>query len=134
MKKNPIGIILSILIIVALVISNLYFLKKTMDLNAEISRLYELQLLISTMKTEHQSEIDKMKKAHEDEINKLNNEYTEKFETVKKALNAFEYELEEFYKNEHILKKDYIENLQKIKEIQKTLGEGENTAAATGGN
>jgi hypothetical protein len=43
---------------------------------------------------------------------------------VKKALNAFEYELEEFYKNKHILQKDYLENLQKIKEIQETLGDG----------
>ncbi len=124
MKKNPVAIILSGLIIVALVISNLYFFKKTLDLNEEISRLFELQTMISDMKIEHQNEVDEINKTYEDRIAALTNEYTEKFETVKKALNAFEYELEEFYKNEHILKKDYIENLQKIKEIQKALDEG----------
>lgn len=125
MKKNSIGIILGGLIIVALVISNLYFFKKTMELNEEVSRLYELQTMISELKIEHQNEIDAINKAHEERITALTNEYTEKFETVKKSLNAFEYELEEFYKNKHILQKDYIENLQKIQEIQKTLEEGD---------
>lgn len=125
MKKVPVGIILGGLIIVALVISNLYFFKKTLDLNEEISRLYELQILISEMKIEHQNEIDELNKAHEEQITALTNEYTEKFETVKKALNAFEYELEEFYRNKHILKEDYLENLQKIREIQESLGDGD---------
>ena len=125
MKKVPVGIILGGLIIVALVISNLYFFKKTLDLNEEISRLYELQTLISEMNTEHQNEIDELKKNYEERLSTLTNEYTEKFETVKKALNAFEYELEEFYRNKHILKEDYLENLQKIKEIQKALEDGD---------
>lgn len=124
MKKNHIGIILVGLILVALVISNLYFFKKTMDLNEQLNRLFELEAMISDLKIEHQNEIDTLNKTHEEQINALTNEYTEKFETVKKALNAFEYELEEFYKNKHILQKDYIENLQKIQEIQKTLDDG----------
>jgi len=127
MKKNHIGVIISVLIIVALVISNLYFFKKTMDLNKQLGRLYELEALISSLKTEHQDEIEQLMKDQEDQLTANTNEYTEKFETVKKALNAFEYELEEFYKNKHILKEDYLENLQKIKEIQKTLEEGDNS-------
>ncbi|MBP7174978.1 MAG: Gam protein [Thermoclostridium sp.] len=125
MKKNHFGIIISVLIIVALVISNLYFLKKTMDLNKQLGRLYELEALISSMQIEHQAEMDQLMKDQEEKLSSLTNEYTNKFETVKKSLNAFEYELEEFYKNKHILKEDYLENLQKIREIQKALDEGD---------
>jgi hypothetical protein len=51
----------------------------------------------------------------------LTNEYTHKVETVIKALNAFEYELEEFYKNKHILQRDYLENLEKIREVREEI-------------
>lgn len=125
MKKNPVGIIIIGLIIVALVISNLYFFKKTMDLNEEVSRLFELQSQISDLKTEHQKEMDELNKTYEEKFTALTNEYTEKFETVKKALNAFEYELEEFYRNKHILKEDYLENLQKIREVKEQLDDGD---------
>lgn len=125
MKKNHIGILFIGLIFVGLVSTTLYFFKKTLDLNEQVSRMYELEILISDMKIEHQGQIDEINKNHEAAITKLTNEYTEKFETVKKSLNAFEYELEEFYKNKHILEKDYIENLQKIKEIQKELEKGD---------
>jgi phage host-nuclease inhibitor protein Gam len=125
MKKNPVGIILCSLIILALVISNLFFLKKTMDLNEEITRLFELQNLISEMEIRHQKEVDELNRTYEEKLAALTNEYTEKFETVKKALNAFEYELEEFYRNKHILKEDYLKNLQKIRDIQEKLDDGE---------
>lgn len=123
MKKNHIGIILVGLVFLALVISNLYFFKKTLDLNEQLGRIFELEVLISDMKIRHQNELDTLTRDYEEKINALTNEYTEKFETVKKALNAFEYELEEFYKNKHILKEDYLEYLQKMREIQETLGE-----------
>lgn len=125
MKKNPVGIILCSLIILALVISNLFFLKKTMDLNEEITWLFELQNLISEMEIRHQKEVDELNRTYEEKLAALTNEYTEKFETVKKALNAFEYELEEFYRNKHILKEDYLKNLQKIRDIQEKLDDGE---------
>lgn len=124
MKKNQISILIVGLVFVALVISNLYFFKETLDLNEQVSRIYELEALISDMEIEHQNEIDELNKAHQNEIDKLTNEYTEKFETVKKALNAFEYELEEFYKNKHILEKDYLENIQKLKEVREQLEDG----------
>lgn len=123
MKKNHFGIIFGGLIFVALVISNLYFIKKTLELNEEVGRIFELEILISDLNIQHQDEIDELTREYEDKISALTYEYTEKFETVKKALNAFEYELEEFYRNKHILKEDYLDNLQKIREVQKTLGE-----------
>ena len=122
MNKNHIGILLGGLIFVALVLSNLYFFKKTLDLNEEVNRIYELEAFISTLKVEHQNEIDELKTDYEAEISRINNEYSGKFETVKKSLNAFAYELEEFYKNKHILEKDYIENMKKLNEVQKELG------------
>lgn len=121
MKKNHIAILFAGLVFVGLVISNLYFLKKTMDLNEELGRIFELEALISDLEIEHQDEINNLKETHADEMDKLTNEYTEKFETVKKALNAFEYELEEFYKNKHILKDDYLENIQKIRAVRDEL-------------
>ncbi len=123
MKKNHFGIIFGGLICVALVISNLYFIRKTMELNEQVGRIFELETLISNLKIQHQNEMDGLTRDYDEKINALTDEYTQKFETVKKALNAFEYELEEFYRNKHILKEDYLENLQKIREVQKTLGE-----------
>lgn len=121
MKKNYTVILFVGLIFVGLVISNLYFFKKTMDLNKEISRIFELEAMIDNLKAEHQDEIDNLNKEHENAINLLTNEYTHKVETVIKALNAFEYELEEFYKNKHILQRDYLENLEKIREVREEI-------------
>ncbi|NLN65641.1 MAG: Gam protein [Clostridiaceae bacterium] len=121
MKKNYTVILFVGLIFVGLVISNLYFFKKTMDLNKEINRIFELEAMIDNLKAEHQDEIDNLNKEHENAINLLTNEYTHKVETVIKALNAFEYELEEFYKNKHILQRDYLENLEKIREVREEI-------------
>jgi predicted PurR-regulated permease PerM len=121
MKKNYTVILFVGLIFVGLVISNLYFFKKTMDLNKEISRIFELEAMIDNLKAEHQDEIDNLNKEHENAITLLTNEYTHKVETVIKALNAFEYELEEFYKNKHILQRDYLENLEKIREVREEI-------------
>jgi hypothetical protein len=121
MNKNYPIIVFVGLLFLALILSNLYFFKKTLDLNEEVSRLFELELLISDMKIEHQNEVENIRKTYEDEIARLNNDYARKFETVKKALNAFEYELEEFYKNRHILKEDYLENIRKIQEVRDEL-------------
>lgn len=121
MNRNYFLIILIGLVLIGLVISNLYFFKKTIDLNAEVNRIYDLEAELSSLIIEHQNEINNLKNNHEEELRILNNEFTEKYEVVEKALNAFEYELDEFYINKHILEKDYLEQKAKIVEIRKEL-------------
>lgn len=108
-----------------LILSNLYFIKETFDLNEQLSRIYELESQISNLKAEHQQELKELTNDYEEQINLINAQHTEKFDTVKKALNAFKYEIEEFYKNKHILEEDYLENIKKIDEVSKEL-ESEN--------
>lgn len=122
MQKKHIAIILIGLIFIGLILSNLYFFKKTLDLNAQLEKIFELEAMISELKSDHQQEISDLKNEYENEISRITDEYSQKFETVKKALNAFSYELEEFYKNKHILKEDYLENIRKIEQIREDLG------------
>lgn len=121
MNKNLIFIIIIGLIFMGLVISNLYTFKKTVELNEQLSRIYDLEAELASLKIEHQNEIDQLNKDHQNEINRLTNNFTEKYEVVEKALNAFMYELDEFYINKHILEKDYLEQKAKIAEIRKNL-------------
>lgn len=121
MNKNHIVIVLVGIIFLGLIISNLYFIKETFDLNEQLSRIYEFEAQISNLKAVHQQEINDLKNDYEEQINEISSQYTEKFDTVKKALNAFEYEIEEFYKNKHILEEDYLENRKKIDEVRKDL-------------
>jgi len=122
MQKNHIAIIFIGLIFTGLILSNLYFFKKALELNEELDKIFELKAMISDLKKDHENEIAELKNEYEAEISRINDEYSQKFETVKKALNAFTYELEEFYKNKHILQKDYLENIRKINEIREELG------------
>jgi len=121
MNKNHILIIIIGLIFMGLIISNLYTFKKTVELNEQLSRIYDLEAELASLKIEHQNEIDQLNKDHQNEINRLTNNFTEKYEVVEKALNAFMYELDEFYINKHILEKDYLEQKAKIAEIRKNL-------------
>jgi len=121
MKKNYFAIISIGIIFICLVISNLYFLKKTFELHEQLNRIYELESAIEDLKAEHQREINAIKEEHEKQLEILNNQYTEKFDTVTKALNAFEYEIEEFYKNKFIMKEDYLENIKKINDVRAKL-------------
>ena len=111
------------LIFLSLTISNLYFVKKTFELNEQLELIYELRDTINSLKAEHQKEIETIKADYENQIEKINNEYSQKFDTVVKALNAFEYEIEEFYKNKFILKEDYLENIKKINDVRAKLEE-----------
>ncbi len=122
MQKNHIAIIFIGLIFTGLILSNLYFFKKNLDLNEQLEKIFELEAMLSELKADHQREISDLKNEYENEISRITNEYSQKFETVKKALNAFTYELEEFYKNKHILKEDYLENIRKIEQIRENLG------------
>lgn len=124
MNKNHILIIIIGLIFMGLIITNLYTFKKTVELNEQLSRIYDLEAELARLKIEHQNEIDQLNREHQDELNKLTNEFTEKYEVVEKALNAFMYELDEFYVNKHILEKDYLEQKAKIAEIRKKLEGG----------
>jgi len=121
MNKNHVMIIIIGLIFMGLIISNIYAFKKTVELNEQLSRIYDLEDEIARIKTEYQNEIDRLNKEHQDELNRLNNSFEEKYEVVEKALNAFMYELDEFYVNKHILEKDYLEQKAKIAEIRKNL-------------
>jgi predicted PurR-regulated permease PerM len=123
MNKNHILIIFIGLIFIGLIITNLYTFKKTVELNEQLSRIYDLEAEIARLKIEHRNEIDRLNKEHQDELNRLTNNFTEKYEVVEKALNAFMYELDEFYVNKHILEKDYLEQKAKIAEIRKKLEE-----------
>lgn len=124
MNKNHILILLIGLVFVGLIISNLFMFKKTLELNEQINRIYDLEAELSTLKIEQQNEISKLNREHQEEINLLTNEFTEKYEVVEKALNAFIYELDEFYVNKHILEKDYLEQKAKLAEIKETLESG----------
>lgn len=123
MNKNFVVILIIGLIFLGLILSNLYFIKETFDLNEQLSRIYEMEAIISNIKAEHQKEIDGIKTDYENQIKAITGEYEDKFDTVKKALNAFEYEIEEFYKNKHILEEDYLENVKKINEVRKELAD-----------
>lgn len=129
MNKNHILIIFIGLIFIGLIITNLYTFKKTVELNEQLSRIYDLEAEIARLKIEHRNEIDRLNKEHQDELNRLTNNFTEKYEVVEKALNAFMYELDEFYVNKHILEKDYLEQKAKIAEIRKKLEENNQPAA-----
>lgn len=124
MNKNHILILLIGLVFVGLIISNLFMFKKTLELNEQISRIYELEAELSTLKIEQQNEISKLNREHQEEINLLTDEFTEKYEVVEKALNAFIYELDEFYVNKHILEKDYLEQKSKLADIKEKLESG----------
>ncbi|HZK26349.1 MAG TPA: Gam protein, partial [Thermoclostridium sp.] len=104
-----------------LIISNLYFIKETVVLNEQLSIIYELEDTVNNLKAEHQKEIEKINSEHEAQIELITSEYDEKVNVVNKALNALEYEIEEFYKNKFILKEDYLENLKKINEAKEKL-------------
>lgn len=121
MKKNHISILIIGLIFLGLVISNLYLVKKIFELNEQMARIYELEDTIRVIRAEHQQEIEALKADYENQIEQIKNDYSEKFDTVEKALNAFEYEIEEFYKNKFIIKEDYLENIKKINEVREKL-------------
>lgn len=121
MKKNAVLILIIGLIILGLALSNLYLIKETFELNEQLSRIYELEAKISTLKAEHQLEINEIKTEYENQISEINEEYSEKFDTVVKTLNAFEYEIQEFYKNKFIIKEDYLENMKKINDVRAKL-------------
>lgn len=121
MNKNHFLILLIGLIFIGLILSNLYMFKKTLELNEEINRIYDLEAELSSLKKEHQNELSKLNKDHLEEIDQLTSEFTEKYEVIEKALNAFMYELDEFYVNKHILEKDYLEQKSKIAEIKEKL-------------
>ncbi len=121
MNKNHILIFVVGLVVIGLILSNLYMFKRTMELNEEINKIYDLQAELHNLKSEHQNEINKLNKEHLDEVNRMNNEFTEKYEVIEKALNAFMYELDEFYVNKHILEKDYLEQKAKIANIREEL-------------
>jgi len=123
MNRNHVSIVIIGLIFLSLTISNLYFVKKTFELNEQLELIYELRDTINSLKAEHQKEIETIKADYENQIEKINNEYSQKFDTVVKALNAFEYEIEEFYKNKFILKEDYLENIKKINDVRAKLEE-----------
>lgn len=121
MKKNLILIFFVGVLFMCLIISNLYFIKETVELNEQLSRIYELEETIINLKAEHQREIEKINSEHEAQIREITIEYDEKVIVVKKTLNALEYEIEEFYRNKHIIKEDYLENLKKINEAKEKL-------------
>ena len=121
MKKNLILIFFVGVLFICLIISNLYFIKETVELNEQLSRIYELEETIINLKAEHQREIEKIYSEHEAQIREITIEYDEKVIVVKKTLNALEYEIEEFYRNKHIIKEDYLENLKKINEAKEKL-------------
>jgi|GEM_PF-1138408 len=123
MNRNHVSIVIIGLIFLSLTISNLYFVKKTFELNEQLELIYELRDTINSLKAEHQKEIETIKADYENQIEKINNEYSQKFDTVVKALNAFEYEIEEFYKNKFIVKEDYLENIKKINDVRAKLEE-----------
>jgi len=123
MNRNHVSIVIIGLIFLSLTISNLYFVKKTFELNEQLELIYELRDTINSLKAEHQKEIETIKADYENQIEKINNEYSQKFDTVVKALNAFEYEIEEFYKNKFIMKEDYLENIKKINDVRAKLEE-----------
>jgi len=123
MNRNHVSIVIIGLIFLSLTISNMYFVKKTFELNEQLELIYELRDTINSLKAEHQKEIETIKADYENQIEKINNEYSQKFDTVVKALNAFEYEIEEFYKNKFILKEDYLENIKKINDVRAKLEE-----------
>ncbi|AGC68647.1 bacteriophage Mu Gam like protein [Thermoclostridium stercorarium subsp. stercorarium DSM 8532] len=124
MKKSHIAILTIVgLLFLSLTISNLYFIKKVFELNEQLTRVFELEDTIRELKAEHQKEIEAIKADYEKQIEQINSEYSEKFDTVTKQLNAFEYEIEEFYKNKFIMKQDYLENIKKINDIRAKLEE-----------
>lgn len=124
MKKSHAAILIIGLIFLSLTLSNLYFVKKTFELNEQLGMVYELRDTINALKAEHQKEIEAIKTDYEKQIEKINNMYSEKFDTVIKALNAFEYEIEEFYRNKFIVKEDYLENIKKINDVRAKLEDG----------
>jgi len=124
MKKSHAAILIIGLIFLSLTLSNLYFVKKTFELNEQLDMVYELRDTINALKAEHQKEIEAIKTDYEKQIEKINNMYSEKFDTVIKALNAFEYEIEEFYRNKFIVKEDYLENIKKINDVRAKLEDG----------
>mgnify|MGYP000858967005 CR=1 FL=1 len=124
MKKSHAAILIIGLIFLSLTLSNLYFVKKTFELNEQLDMVYELRDMINALKAEHQKEIEAIKTDYEKQIEKINNMYSEKFDTVIKALNAFEYEIEEFYRNKFIVKEDYLENIKKINDVRAKLEDG----------
>lgn len=121
MNKNFFAILTFSIIFLGLILSNLFFVRKTFELNEQLTRIYELEDTINQLKAEHRKEINEIKADYENQIERINNEYSEKFDTVTKALNAFEYEIEEFYKNKFIMKEDYLENIKKINDVRAKL-------------
>lgn len=122
MKKNIVILVIS-LIFLGLTISNLYLIRKNLELNEKLTVIYELQASISTLKAQHQQEIEEIKADYNNQLKQLNEEYAEKYDTVEKTLNAFEYEIEEFYKNKFIVKQDYLENIKKINDVREKVEE-----------
>ncbi|NLM10628.1 MAG: Gam protein [Clostridiaceae bacterium] len=121
MNKNFFAILTFSIIFLGLILSNLFFVRKTFELNEQLTRIYELEDTINQLKAEHRKEINEIKADYENQVERINNEYSEKFDTVTKALNAFEYEIEEFYKNKFIMKEDYLENIKKINDVRAKL-------------
>ena len=126
MNKNSISILLVGIIFLGLVLSNLYFVKNTFELNEQLTRIYELENTINELKAENQRKLDELRADYEKQIEIINKAYSEKVDTVTKALNAFEYELEEFYRNKFIMKEDYLENIKKINDVRAKLEEDSN--------
>lgn len=54
MNKNSISILLVGIIFLGLVLSNLYFVKNTFELNEQLTRIYELENTINELKAENQ--------------------------------------------------------------------------------
>jgi len=123
MKKNVVTVLVIGVMFLSLVLTNLYSMKKILELNEQLTRIFELEDTIASLRAEHQREIEALKAEYEKQIKMIDDEYSEKFDTVTKALNAFEYEIEEFYKNKFIVKEDYLENIKKINDVRAKLEE-----------
>ncbi|HEY8421778.1 MAG TPA: Gam protein [Thermoclostridium sp.] len=124
MKKNVVTVLVIGVMFLSLVLTNLYSMKKILELNEQLTRIFELEDTIASLRAEHQREIEALKAEYEKQIKMIDDEYSEKFDTVTKALNAFEYEIEEFYKNKFIVEKDYLENIKKINDVRAKLEDG----------
>ena len=72
-----------------LILSNLYFIKETFDLNEQLSRIYELESQISNLKAEHQQELKELTNDYEEQINLINAQHTEKFDTVNRSVRVY---------------------------------------------
>ena len=82
MNKNSFAILTFGIIFLGLILSNLFFVKKTFELNEQLTRIYELEDTINQLKAEHRKEINEIRADYENQIERINNEYSEKFDTL----------------------------------------------------